>query len=238
MAEPFDTLLLVQEHDTTIDQLRHRKVTMPERAALAELEKRHAALEGANTGLRAQVEDLAGRQRSIEEQIAASAKRRHDIEQRMLSGDMSASRDLQAMDTEVHHLAERQSALEEAELELLEEEDPLDTALAENTSAAEAMVSEEERLRLAVAAIEADIDAEIEKEVAARAVQAAVIPADLAARYEKLRDRLGGVGAARLIENHCDGCHLVMPSMEVERLRRLPPDEIATCDQCGRILVR
>ncbi len=238
MAEPFDTLLLVQEHDTTIDQLRHRKVTMPERAALAELEKRHAALDAASTGLRAQVEDLAGRQRSIEEQIAASAKRRHDIEQRMLSGDMSASRDLQAMDTEVHHLAERQSALEEAELELLEEEDPLDTALAENTSAAEAMVSEEERLRLAVAAIEADIDAEIEKEVAARAVQAAVIPADLAARYEKLRDRLGGVGAARLIENHCGGCHLVMPSMEVERTPPPSPDEIATCDQCGRILVR
>jgi predicted nucleic acid-binding Zn-ribbon protein len=237
MAEPFDTLLVVQAHDTTIDQLRHRKVTMTERAELAELEARHSALDAASNALRAQVDDLAARQRSIEEQIAASAKRRHEIEQRMLSGDMSASRDLQAMDTEVHHLAERQSALEEQEIELLEEEDPLDTALAENTTAAEAMVTEEERLRLAVAAIEADIDQEIETELAARAVQAAVIPADLAARYEKLRERLGGVGAARLIENHCDGCHLVMPSMEVERIRRLPPDEIATCDQCGRILV-
>jgi predicted nucleic acid-binding Zn-ribbon protein len=237
MAEPFDTLLLVQEHDTTIDQLRHRKVTMAERRELTALEERHAALDAATVDLRVQVEDLAARQRSIEEQIAASAKRRHEIEQRMLSGDMSASRDLQAMDTEVHHLAERQSALEEAELELLEEEDPLDTALAENTSAAEAMVTEEERLRLAVAAIESEIDAEIEQELAARAVQAAVIPVDLAARYEKLREHLGGVGAARLIENHCGGCHLVMPSMEVERIRRLSPDEIATCDQCGRILV-
>ena len=141
MAEPFDTLLLVQEHDTTIDQLRHRKVTMTERAELTALEARHAALDAATADLRVQVEDLAARQRSIEEQIAASAKRRHEIEQRMLTGDMSASRDLQAMDTEVHHLAERQSALEEAELELLEEEDPLDTALAENTSAAEAMVA-------------------------------------------------------------------------------------------------
>jgi predicted nucleic acid-binding Zn-ribbon protein len=238
MAEPFDTLLLVQEHDTTINQLRHRKVTMAERRELTELEARHAALDTAAGGLRVQVEDLAARQGSIEEQIAASAKRRHEIEQRMLSGDMSASRDLQAMDTEVHHLAERQAVLEEQELELLEEEDPLDTALAENTSAAEAMVAEEERLRLAVAANESDIDAEIETELAARAVQAAVLPADLVARYEKIRDHLGGVGAARLIENHCDGCHLVMPSMEVERIRRLPPDQIATCDQCGRILVR
>jgi hypothetical protein len=238
MAEPFDTLLLVQEHDTTINQLRHRKVTMAERRELTELEARHAALDAAAGELRVQVEDLAARQGSIEEQIAASAKRRHEIEQRMLSGDMSASRDLQAMDTEVHHLAERQAVLEEQELELLEEEDPLDTALAENTSSAEAMVAEEERLRLAVAANESDIDAEIETELAARAVQAAVLPADLVARYEKIRDHLGGVGAARLIENHCDGCHLVMPSMEVERIRRLPADQIATCDQCGRILVR
>jgi predicted nucleic acid-binding Zn-ribbon protein len=238
MAEPFDTLLLVQEHDTTINQLRHRKVTMAERRELTELEARHAALDAAAGGLRVQVDDLAARQGSIEEQIAASAKRRHEIEQRMLSGDMSASRDLQAMDTEVHHLAERQAVLEEQELELLEEEDPLDTALAENTSSAEAMVAEEERLRLAVAANESDIDAEIETELAARAVQAAVLPADLVARYEKIRDHLGGVGAARLIENHCDGCHLVMPSMEVERIRRLPADQIATCDQCGRILVR
>lgn len=238
MAEPFDTLLLVQEHDTTINQLRHRKVTMAERRELTELEARHAALDAAAGGMRVQVEDLAARQGSIEEQIAASAKRRHEIEQRMLTGDMSASRDLQAMDTEVHHLAERQAVLEEQELELLEEEDPLDTALAENTSAAEAMVAEEERLRLAVAANESDIDAEIETELAARAVQAAVLPADLVARYEKIRDHLGGVGAARLIENHCGGCHLVMPSMEVERIRRLPPDQIATCDQCGRILVR
>jgi hypothetical protein len=89
-----------------------------------------------------------------------------------------------------------------------------------------------------VAANEAGIDAEIETELAARAVQASVLPADLVARYEKIRDHLGGVGAARLIENHCGGCHLVMPSMEVERIRRLPPDQIATCDQCGRILVR
>ena len=238
MAEPFDTLLLVQEHDTTINQLRHRKVTMAERKELTELEARHAALDAAAGGLRAQLEDLAARQGSIEEQIAASAKRRHEIEQRMLTGDMSASRDLQAMDTEVHHLAERQAAFEEQELELLEEEDPLDTALVENTSAAEAMVAEEERLRLAVTANESDIDAEIETELAARAVQAAVLPADLVARYEKIRDHLGGVGAARLVENHCGGCHLVMPSMEVERIRRLPPDQIATCDQCGRILVR
>ena len=35
MAEPFEVLIEVQGHDTTLDQLRHRSDTLPERAALA-----------------------------------------------------------------------------------------------------------------------------------------------------------------------------------------------------------
>ena len=31
MAEPFDTLMEVQDHDTTLDQLRHRIDSLPER---------------------------------------------------------------------------------------------------------------------------------------------------------------------------------------------------------------
>ena len=72
------------------------------------------------------MDDLAGRQRRLEEQIAAAAKRRHEIELRMQSGEISASRDLQAMDHEVHQLADRQAQFEEDELALLEEEEPLD----------------------------------------------------------------------------------------------------------------
>src|SRR5665811_1327460 len=35
MAEPFDTLMEVQQHDTTLDQLRHRKKSLSEQAELA-----------------------------------------------------------------------------------------------------------------------------------------------------------------------------------------------------------
>ena len=64
-----------------------------------------------------------------------------------------------------------------------------------------------------------------------------VSPSELAQRYEVLRSRLGGVGAARLVGDRCDGCHLTLSSVEVERIRRLPPEEFATCAQCDRILV-
>jgi hypothetical protein len=40
------------------------------------------------------------------------------------------------------------------------------------------------------------------------------------------------------VAGSCSGCHLTLPAMEVDRIRKAPADEVITCDQCGRILVR
>ena len=237
MAEPFDTLIEVQGHDTTIDQLRRRIDSLPERLELREVEKRQNALIASAAEVKTQVDDLAGRQRTLEDQIAAAAKRRHQIEKRMESGEVSASRDLLAMDEEVHQLSARQAQFEEDEIALLEEEEPFDSQLLEHEAAAAALATDAARLNAAVAEAEAAISVSIASEEALRAESASRLPDELAVRYEGLRKRLGGVGAARLVGDRCDGCHLTLSSVEVERIRRLPAEEFATCAQCDRILV-
>ena len=84
---------------------------------------------------------------------------------------------------------------------------------------------------------QAEIDAELATAVASRAAEAALLPTALSDRYETLRAHLKGTGAARLVGHRCDGCHLELSSVEVEKIRALPPGEAATCEQCGRILV-
>ena len=84
---------------------------------------------------------------------------------------------------------------------------------------------------------QAGIDGELATAMAARAAEAAHVPPALYDRYEVLRARLKGTGAARLIGQHCDGCHLELSAAEVERVRATTPDTVVTCDQCGRILV-
>lgn len=237
MAEPYDTLIRVQDHDTTLDQLQRRIEAMPERIALAGVRERQGALRVAMAEVQAQVDDLAGRQAALEELIGVSAKRRHELESRMSSGEVSASKDLQAMDHEVTQLAERQRSLEDEELVLMEEEDPLDQALATHRATAVELEAEAARLSEAAAASEVELKAAIETEMAARAEAAQGLPADLSERYERLRSHLGGVGAARLVGNRCDGCHLTLPSVEVERIHHLSADTFATCPQCDRILV-
>lgn len=155
----------------------------------------------------------------------------------MRSGAISAARDLQAMDHEVTQLAQRQHGLEEEEIVLMEEEEPLDVELAAHRATDTALESDEARLEAEVAASEVELLAAIEAEEAARAARASGLPVELAERYDRLRTHLGGVGAARLIGNRCDGCHLTLPSVEIERLHHLSADTFATCPQCDRILV-
>ena len=237
MAEPYDTLMLVQEQDTGLDQLRHRIASLPARAELARVQARRAALAGEMAVVQAQVDDLAGRQAALEEQIAASAKRRHELEERMRTGGVTAARDLQAMDHEVGQLAERQHGLEDEEILLMEEEEPLDVALAALSDEAAALETEEARLTASVAEDEAELRVAVAEGEVARAALAAGLPVDLAERYERLRAHLGGVGAARLVGDRCDGCHLTLPSVEIERIHQLAADTFATCPQCDRILV-
>jgi len=238
MAEPFDTLLLVQERDTGLDQLRHRIGSLPERAALKEVRVRQQATGDALAGAEATVKDLSTRQRTLEERIATTARRRHQIEQRMDSGEVTSSRDLQAMSHEIDQLGVHQSELEEEELALLEEEEPIDAELAALVGEVAGLTVEAERLQSVLSEAEVSLRVAIAAEEAARADLASAVPPELYEHYERLRSRLGGVGAARLVGDHCDGCHLGLSSVDLEKIRRLPPDELAICPECDRILVR
>ena len=233
-----DDLLLVQEHDTAVDRLRHRRATLPERAELATLEDELAILERRRSEVGAQRDDVARRQNRLEDDLALVEAKIGEIEGRLYSGAVTVPRELQAMQGEVEALRRRRSTLEDLVLEAMTEREPLDDELASLDAERDQRDVSAARLRAAIAETEAAIEGELAAEGSAREEVAARHPPDLAALYEQLRAKLGGVGAARLVNGRCAGCHLTLPATELDRLRREPPDALIRCDQCGRILVR
>jgi predicted nucleic acid-binding Zn-ribbon protein len=236
-APPLARLLAVQDHDTVIDQLRHRRASLPERAELAGIDRQLGALEVGTKERRVVRDELGGRQGALEQQIEASKSRRATIEKRLFSGQVVASRELQAMNEEVKHLARHITELEDREIEVMEALEPLDRELQAGDVTRDALEKDSQRLRAAIGTTEAALDAELAGEDRARAAAAATVNDELLTRYEKLRAKLGGTGAARLVGGSCSGCHLTLSSMELDRVRKAPPDAVITCEQCGRILV-
>lgn len=233
--KPLALLLEVQEHDLAIDQLTYRRRELDERKTLAELDGRVGMLRERQSGVRARFESLSARQAEIEAQVEALTERIGVIEGRLReSGDY---RGIQAMSAETESLARHRRQLEDGELEVMEELEPVEQERAALEGELEALATEHERVAAALAEAETLVDAELATVRNERATLAAGLPADLAATYERLRSRLGGIGAARLVDGTCGGCHLKLPSSERERVLHQRDGEISYCDQCGRILV-
>ena len=233
-----DGLLAVQERDTEIDQLRHRRATLPARSTLADLEKAASILReraGVVSGERGHIED---RRAALEREVSELEQRLKDLDRRMKSGEVTATRELTAMVEQSDSLKRRRGGLEDEELELMVALEPLDEELADIGRREAELAQQMDQLRLEVAEAEVELDRELAAATEARELAATGLPDALMATYQRLRQRLGGVGAARLVGSSCSGCHLVLSATEVDRIRREPPDALILCEQCGRILVR
>jgi uncharacterized protein len=232
-----EDLLVVQEHDSAADRLRHKKETLPEEARLTEVEQALAALDASMADVGGRRDEVARRQQRHEDELSSVEAKIGEVEKRLYSGAVTIPRELQAMEADVASLKRHRSDIEDRVLEAMQEREPLDgelTALEQQRTSLEA---EAEQLRQAIATQTKEIDAELDTELAARTAAAASIPADLLSQYERLRAKQGGVGAARLVNGRCSGCHLTLPATELDRLRHEAPDTVVLCDQCGRILV-
>ncbi|MEO7837322.1 MAG: C4-type zinc ribbon domain-containing protein [Acidimicrobiales bacterium] len=234
----FERLLEVQDHDTAVDRLRHQRARLSERGQLASLVKRASEVGVQLAQTRSRLEAVEQREAALESDVAAIDHRIRDIEKRMYSGEVSASRDLLAMTAEIEGLKGRRSSIEDDGLAAIEEAEPLAEEIAALANEGAALASQMDELRASIAAAEEELDAQVGAESEARRESSGQVPAELLETYEKLRSTLGGVGAARLVGTSCSGCHLTLPASEVARLKREPPDALVLCDQCGRILVR
>jgi uncharacterized protein len=234
---PLQLVLAVQEHDLALDRLRHRRSHLPERAELAALDQTLARLDAALAKAEGDRAVLAARQSELEGGIEAATTRIGTIERQLYEGRGTAFRDQQAMAGEVTSLQERRRHLEDDELEVMEELEPIDAAIADLRAERETAVAAAERLREAIESAAGVIDGEIAAVGTARAHVSSAVPADLAAEYERLRTKLGGVGAARLVGASCSGCHLTLPATALDRIRHATAGARFHCEQCGRLLV-
>jgi predicted nucleic acid-binding Zn-ribbon protein len=238
MVADLQALLAVQDLDLAIDRETHRRQSLPERTQIAAIDERAKKLLASLKEAQAARDEVSEREAATEAELKGAEERAKVVEKRLYSGEVSASRELQAMAAEVEHLRDHASRLEEAALGLLEEREPYDDRVAALESELEELGRARSAAAAALAAGEAEIDRELANLRAQRDHAAASLPPDLLGSYERLRVRLDGVGAARLVGDHCDGCHLKLPATELDRIRHLPPQEMVNCDQCGRILVR
>jgi predicted nucleic acid-binding Zn-ribbon protein len=207
-------LLDVQAHDTRLSQIAHRQKSMPEHAEIAQLEARLAAVAAELVVARTTASDLGRELTKAESDVEQVRTRRARNQARLDSGQASA-KDLQGLQHELDSLANRQSVLEDVELEIMERQEV--AAAAVNTAKAEY-----------------DRVAEQLAEVKARRDQALALLETEATSERQAREN----AAAGVYQRRCEGCRLSVPPNDLNMIRSAPEDEVIRCEECRRILVR
>ena len=228
-------LLDLQAVDIALSQLAHRRKSLPELAEIATISRELSALEDQRVRAQVAVDDLDRDIARFEKDIEQVRTRKSRDEARLKAG--GALREIEGLQHELATLNRRQSELEDAELELMEQRETAEQALNE----VKQKLAEASERRAAAEARRDEAYAEITKEqefkTQSRGPLAADLPAELVTLYDKIRAD-SGLGAALVRSGRCGGCRIELYGADLARVKSAPADEVVRCEECRRIMVR
>ncbi len=230
-------LLDLQALDTRLDQIEHRKATLPELAELRGLDAQTSVLDDDLVRARTALGDVQRGIAKADSDVQLVRERSARDQARMQAGQGTA-KDMQALQHEVESLARRQSALEDIELEVMERAEGMSADLSRLEAARARLTVHEDELKAVRDKAFAELDAEVEQIGHSRHDVVAGVGEELVGLYEKIRASSGGVGAAVLRQRRCEGCNLELNAVDINRITAAAQDEVLRCEECRRILIR
>ena len=235
-AESQKRLLDLQAIDTAVAQLEHRRRTLPELAELDTLARQLSSLEDERLRAQSGVDDISRDVARMERDVD-QVRVRADRDRARLDVGTGPAKELEALQHELATLIRRQGELEDAELELMEQQEHaqgvLDGIDAKLSTARQTRAEAESRRDAALTQIDQDRAFRLN----GRGKVAADLPVELLALYERIRESTG-LGAALLRGGRCEGCRLELSGSERSKIRSTAGDEVLRHEECGRILVR
>ena len=237
-SENLHALLQVQEKDSQILAANHEIKELPERKEIEATQRKMLELDQALKAKESEVHENNRIQKRLEDEVATVEERIENQKRKLYGGEVTAIKELQALEMDIDSLKERQIAIEDQIIEVMELNEPIQNEI-QNLSTQKEENRENEAnlfkvLQEAIKKIELRIN-QIKVEIVHLTND---LPNELISEYESLRSRPGHVGIARLVNRTCNGCNLELPAVEVDRIKKLSEDSIINCEECGCILVR
>jgi predicted nucleic acid-binding Zn-ribbon protein len=235
-AAPSDQLRLLDlaDLDTRLRQTEHVRKNPPQAARLKELVEQRQALSRELADRQGTVEELQVELGRIEADVKV-VRARQDRDNALLQTVVN-SKDAAGLEHELTSLRRRQRELEDGQLEVMERLETAESAVAEQARLVAEANEEGSRLSAEAKAVVADATVRMEQLQRDRAAVVSSLPADLVSLYDKAAMR--SAGAALLQARTCTGCHMMLSGTDLNTLRQTPDDGVATCPECGSILVR
>ncbi len=230
MQAELEQLLILQDRDQKIKQVQNELTTLP---------RQRAQLEANLAAATARLEALKQRGRQVEvdrKKLELDVGTRTQSINRLKTQQYETRKneEFRAIGNEIERYAKEIQQIEDQELELMEQADRLKAEAAaedKNVSAAREFVAKqmtdlEQKGRA--------LDVRLQELRIERAEIATRVDEDLLSRFERLFKSKGDAAIVALRHEVCTGCHMKLTAQTTHRVKS--GREIASCEQCGRIL--
>jgi uncharacterized protein len=230
-------LLELADLDAELARIDHRQRSLPEVAEVDRIDARDAQLRDAIIAAETNEKDLAREQAKAEADVDQVRTRSVRDRERLDAGQVSSPRELEVLQSEIASLLRRQSDLEDVVLDVMERREAAQSSRDSLRAERDELASRRQTAAARRDEVLGELGEQSEKAADRRAGVVAQVPADLLDLYERMRVQ-HGVGAAALRGGRCEGCHLTLNTVDVNRIRAADDDEVLRCEECRRILVR
>jgi hypothetical protein len=230
MLPALGKLLILQECDHKVLRLQ---------AELAAIEPQHQALRARSEAAQAEVETLRLKLRKLETErkeleLDVQGKRQHIERYSLQQFQTRKNEEYRALSHEIEGLQGEIVRIEDHELELMEEAEATQKAVAEAARSAEQVKRETSRQLTDLAEREANLKEHLASLVQSRNELAGAVEGDLLQRYERLRKAKGERVLVGVEHGVCGGCHVKVTSQVLVHCQA--DVEAHSCPNCGRIL--
>lgn len=229
------TLLQLQDADIEIRRAEKQLDELPVKRKI--LETRRKAKEVGE--LKAKAELLVSkleRQMAANEDETSQVSDKIDAEQdKVMSGDITNPKEVQAITREMDALRRRKEKLEMENLALMERVEKARLQIGKIEVALQQLATQEAKQTEEFRAAGGELQTNLDSARARRDELATALEAGLLERYESIATAKGGLGAASLNATVCTACRMELPAQQLEALRTGP--QIGVCPACHRLLV-
>ncbi len=231
MLEVIQKLVVLQDRDRQISQVKAELASIaPQRARLqARVTEAQAQLEAAKL----QLKQLETERKNLELEVEAN---RQKIERYSLQQFQTKKNDeYRALANEIETCKRAIVALEDRELELMEQADVVQKTVAariqnanETRTEVDIQLSHLAQREQALAKQQAELEASYEQ------LEASVGDESVLAKYKRLRRQRGERTVVGIEHSVCGGCHMKLPTQVVILCQAA--QELISCPNCGRFL--
>ena len=230
MQAELEQLLVLQNRQQKIKQIQTEIKTMPQQRQ--NLEAQLAASAAALTALKSKGQHLEMDRKKLE--LDAGTRRESINRLKTQQYETRKNDEFRAMGNEIERYEKEIQAIEDQELELMDQAEKLKSELAiEDKKASGAR----ESIARQIADLEQKgktLDGQLNQLTAERTEIAGKIEEELLSRFERLFASKGDAAVVALEHEVCTGCHMKVTTQTAHRVKN--GKEIVSCEQCGRIL--